>query len=288
MKIYVFPFIVAASYAAATAQTRSAADVEIQFWRARVAGDADDHISAVRLGEACLRKARETGEFDWYREAQRAVETALARSPGYYRAQVSRAEVLAAQHRFREAIAAAREAVAAQPGEPSGHAVLGDAYLEFGDLDEAARAYARAEELAPGFAADTRLAKLAPEAVALYERAIAASPRSEFFHDLGDTYSAAGDAARAAQWHTKALAYLQAVERGDTGSFRRLSKFYAEVRRDGAEAVKWARRDLELRHDAETYATLAQALLAAGSVAEAEEARRRAKEKKGPVPFSQK
>jgi uncharacterized protein HemY len=39
----------------------------------------------------------------------------------------------------------------------------------------------------------------------------------------------------------------------------------------------WARRDLEIRQDAETYATLAHALQAAGSAADAREASERAR-----------
>jgi tetratricopeptide (TPR) repeat protein len=352
-------FIVAASYGPATAQTPSAADVEIRFWQGRVAGDAEDHISAVRLGQAFLRKARESGEFKWYREAERAMETALARSPQDYRAQVSLAETLVAQHRFRDAIAVANRAIAAHPREPSGYGVIGDAHLESGNLDEAARAYSTLEQLAPGFAADTRQAKLAhgrgdastarerltraiaharltdapveaivwcqvflgsiemesdawtaaerlyedasraqpssvlalehlaelrvaqkryTEATGLYGRAIALAPRPEFFHDLGDALRAAGETARAEDAYAKALAgYLDAVDRGDPGYFRRLSAFYTDVRRDGTKAVMWARRDLEIRQDAETYATLAHALQAAGSAADAREASERAR-----------
>jgi tetratricopeptide (TPR) repeat protein len=51
--------------------------------------------------------------------------------------------------------------------------------------------------------------------------------------------------------------------------FHHLTDFYAEVREDGAEAVKWARQDIELRENFSTQAALAWALYRAGAIGEA-------------------
>ena len=64
-------------------------------------------------------------------------------------------------------------------------------------------------------------------------------------------------------------AYLESVQRGDVHYLHHLADFYADVRQDGAEAVRWARKDLELRRNVSTHATLAWALYRDGRFAEA-------------------
>jgi len=99
------------------------------------------------------------------------------------------------------------------------------------------------------------------EAVALYKRIIVCVPRPEFQQALGDLYVSMGEPDRARRWHEKALAtYLESVQRGDVHYLHHLTDFYADVRGDGAEAVRWARKDLELRQNVSTQAALAWAL----------------------------
>lgn len=135
-------------------------DPEIAFWAARTARDADDHISPTRLGYACLKQARKTGDFRLYAEAERALTEALKRSPGHYTALLGLATARAARHRFQEAIDLARQAAAAQPNDADAYAIIGDAYLGLGDLASAETAYNEVVTRAPGFAADTRRANL--------------------------------------------------------------------------------------------------------------------------------
>ena len=132
---------------------------EIAFWSARVERDRDDHISATKLGYACLKEARRTGDFRLYAEAERALTEALRRSPGHYAALLGLATARAARHRFQDAIDLARQATA-QGKDPDADAVIGDAFLGLGDLKAADAAYAEVALRAPGFAADTRRANL--------------------------------------------------------------------------------------------------------------------------------
>jgi len=99
------------------------------------------------------------------------------------------------------------------------------------------------------------------EAVALYEEVIARVPKPEIQQALGDLYLALGKPDQAQLWHEKALtAYLESARHGDVHYFHHLTDFYASVLENGAEAVRWARKDLELRRNSSTQAALAWAL----------------------------
>jgi tetratricopeptide (TPR) repeat protein len=63
-------------------------------------------------------------------------------------------------------------------------------------------------------------------------------------------------------------AYLASAVQGDVHYYHHLADFYADVRKDGAEAVKWARKDIELRENPATLAALAWALYRDGRFAE--------------------
>jgi tetratricopeptide (TPR) repeat protein len=71
-------------------------------------------------------------------------------------------------------------------------------------------------------------------------------------------------------WNQKALtAYLESAQSGGVHYYHDLTDFYADVREDGAEAVKWARKDIALRRNSATLAALAWALYRTGEFAEA-------------------
>ena len=99
------------------------------------------------------------------------------------------------------------------------------------------------------------------EAQALYRRLISRAPRPEFHQALGDLYTFMGDAESAKTWYEKALAgYRESAGQGNVHYFHHLAGFYADVRQDGAEAVRWARKDAELRTNFLTQDALAWAL----------------------------
>lgn len=107
-------------------------------------------------------------------------------------------------------------------------------------------------------------------AAALYERVIARTPRPEFQQALGELYEYMGRPAEAEPWLAKSCAaYLASAERGEVHYYHHLADFYADVRRDGAEAVRWARKDLELRRNFSTLGALAWALYRDGRIEEA-------------------
>jgi hypothetical protein len=62
-------------------------------------------------------------------------------------------------------------------------------------------------------------------------------------------------------WQGRALAgYLQSVQRGEVHYYHHLTDYYADVAKDAAAAVTWARADLQLRENFATQSALAWAL----------------------------
>jgi tetratricopeptide (TPR) repeat protein len=157
---------------------------------------------------------------------------------------------------------------------------IGEIHWGHGRLDEAERHYRAALEITPeGYLPLEHLAELLAarkdhaEALRLYRKAIAAAPHPDFFEAVGAVYAAMGRPEEAESWRDRALAgYRAMVERGDIGYYRHLARFYCDVRPDHAEALKWARRDMEVRRDPLTYDTLAWAYDRNGQFAPAAEA----------------
>jgi tetratricopeptide (TPR) repeat protein len=76
--------------------------------------------------------------------------------------------------------------------------------------------------------------------------------------------------AQAERWFEKALAaYLESAARHEVHYYHHLVDFYADVRKDGREAVKWARKDVSLRDNFSTQSALAWALYRDGQLDEA-------------------
>ena len=148
-----------------------------------------------------------------------------------------------------------------------------------GHFDDAAARYQEAAGAYSGYwLIDEHVAELLAarrkfeEASALYEKVVARAPRPEYQQELGDLYTFMGKPGRAKAWHEKALAaYLESAGRGEVRYYHHLAAFYADVREDGTEAIKWARKDFALRPNWATREALAWALYRDGRYAEAAE-----------------
>ncbi|MEC4748944.1 hypothetical protein [Methylomicrobium sp. Wu6] len=102
-------------------------------------------------------------------------------------------------------------------------------------------------------------------ASAFYRQIMACTQRPELYHALGDLYLFMGKPKLAAPWHDKALTvYLDSARRGEVQYYHHLASLYADARLDGAQAVKWARKDIQLRQNATTRDALAWALFRDG------------------------
>jgi len=174
----------------------------------RIADEPGNGVAAARLADALLRQARATGKGGLAIQAEGALRAAIAAGPSY-EAQRMLGAVLASQHRFRDAIAAAERARAIEPADAWNDGVIGDAHLELGEYDAAfialdammrkrpsAAAYGRASfarELQGDLAGGVQLMQMALDATSAHD------PESQAWHhaQLGDLHQHRGHLADA-------------------------------------------------------------------------------------------
>jgi tetratricopeptide (TPR) repeat protein len=193
-------------------------DTSIATWSAKTALDDNDYISSTNLGILYLGRARLSSNLDDYSRAAAAGRRALAAYPAYVPARALDATVRYATHDFAGALAAARALLADEPGDADALAVVGDASLELGRIDDARSTYARLGSIIPGPPLDVRLARLAfvtgdpARALQIARRARAAAlddgTVDPAFYDfqLGEFARLAGDATTARTAYEAALA----------------------------------------------------------------------------------
>src|SRR5262249_13585830 len=100
-----------------------------------------------RLGDAYIRKWRETGDVAYLGQAEESLRKALAIAPESAGASRHLAYALYLRHAVAEAAVEARPAIALDPADAHAFGVLGDARLEVGQYEEADAAYRRMLEL---------------------------------------------------------------------------------------------------------------------------------------------
>jgi tetratricopeptide (TPR) repeat protein len=176
---------------------------------------------------------------------------------------------------------------ASDPSDPEQRAwiltYLGHEHWALGELDQAERRYADALAAFPDYhlalpglarvrAAEGRI----PEAIALYERALAVAPTPSVAGALGDAQAAAGDpaAARASYDFVVYMGHI-ATARGKTLG-RELAVFLADHDRNLDEALRLARADAATRDDVYTSDALAWVLFKQGQLVRAKRAMARA------------
>jgi tetratricopeptide (TPR) repeat protein len=332
----------------------------VGFLEPRFKSDAQDFIAANRLCDALLRRSRWTGNLDDLRRASEVAEASLKTASADFNpgGLAAKAQCALAGHRFGEARDLARQLARLMPGKSLPIQLLGDASMEIGDLDEAAKAFEQLVELTgPGVGTDARAArlawmrgkldewqehltevlalaretgdpetlawalvqcgesafrrgdfinaekhydealKLAPtywsalehmaelrgaqgrdeEAAATFTKAAEQTDRPEIWQALGDLHLFNRRSAEAKAAHDRALVGYQAsINRGETLFVHHLAGFYSDSQENAPEAMKWARRDLEMRKGAHAWDTLAWALSKSGDSAGALDAARKA------------
>jgi tetratricopeptide (TPR) repeat protein len=124
---------------------------------ARVASDPSDGAAASRLADALLRQARVNGHAGLAIRAEAVLRRALRSTPGHYETMRMLGSVLLTQHRFRDAIEAAEQAMRLQPRDAWNYGIVGDGALEVGDYERAFAAFDRMMALRPSAAAYARV-----------------------------------------------------------------------------------------------------------------------------------
>ena len=131
-------------------------DAQILAAQQRASGTSDPR-SLEKLGWLFVQKARLSHDPGYYKLAEQAALAIEAAQPDQPDALLLRGHVAGAMHRFREAEAVARRLVA-QREFALDHALLGDALMEQGRVDEAVEAYQKMADLKPCLQAYTRIA----------------------------------------------------------------------------------------------------------------------------------
>jgi tetratricopeptide (TPR) repeat protein len=114
----------------------------------------------VKLGEAWVRRARQTSDPGHYRSAADCAEAALALAPGERRAVALQGFVLLDAHRFEEARQLGESLFRRDARDPGALGILSDALLELGRFEEAAEATQRMVDLKPNLPSYARASHL--------------------------------------------------------------------------------------------------------------------------------
>jgi len=128
--------------------------------QARVRERPEDPEGYNDLALRMIRRARETSDDGYRRYAEDALRAARALDEGNPQTLMLSAMILQDQHRFRGALALAREYIALRPDDPTGHLVAGDALLELGEYDPAIDSYQQAMNLHPDLRSYNRAAHM--------------------------------------------------------------------------------------------------------------------------------
>jgi tetratricopeptide (TPR) repeat protein len=138
----------------------SPADSLIELYLSKIKEDPDDYYNYTKLGESYIQKGREAGGIKHYLKAEEALRRSLELQPDGYAAYVYLGQVSSYRHEFRKTIEYAKKAIELKPEKSIPYGVLGDAYMELGMYEEAAKAYETASIISPGFYSWSRIAQL--------------------------------------------------------------------------------------------------------------------------------
>jgi tetratricopeptide (TPR) repeat protein len=218
----------------------------IQKAQLSLAGNPKDAEGYAVLGAAYFQRARETGDVSDYQMAEEALNKSLDLDSSDFSAADALgtlAEVCMGEHRFADALSYALKALSLGTGDVSPFAIVGDAYADMGEYEEAAAAYAkltpRDMTLSPraAYARDSRLAYLkfvagdTAGAIELMKTSVAEGAEAQLphenlawlYYELGEFETQAGDAESAD------AAYLDALNThpGDYRALAALGKLRA-------------------------------------------------------------
>src|SRR5262245_59707461 len=262
----------------APAQRGSNADNHIAYLHSILRRNPRDARALHRLGDAYIRKARETGDVAYFQRAERAIRESLELTPDNAGAARHLAYVLYSLHDFDGAAGEARRALALDETDRHAYGVLGDALLEVGKYTEGEMAYRRMMELgtdAYGYARRAGLKSVHGDpdgAIADLERAVAdgrtsglqAESLAWMLWQLGAEHADLGRLDRADVAFTNALATYPGYHRALAG----LAHVQA-ARSRFDEAVVLYLKALAVIPQPEYAAALGDVLVASGRPAEA-------------------
>ena len=194
-------------------------DSQIGYYQQMLKRDPHNAKAFYGLGDALIRKARETGDPDYFNRAEEALKKSLEIAPKNGGAMRHLAYVFYSRHEFEAAANHARKAVEMDTNDGDSYGILGDALLEVGKYDDARDAYQKMMQLEDSLYSRSRLAGLksiygdSAGSAADLEKAIAAGQATKQPAEsiawaqwqLGTDYLTLGDLAKAEAYYRQSL-----------------------------------------------------------------------------------
>ncbi len=138
------------SGAAPNEQTKSPAELRIEEARKAVKAKPDDFEAHNALALALARRARETGNAQYYDSATESLKESFRIVPGNPAAEKMEVWLLLGKHDFGQALKKARELNQRMPDDLLVYALLADAAVEMGEYEEAEKAVQWNFDMKPG------------------------------------------------------------------------------------------------------------------------------------------
>ncbi len=135
----------------------SKTDNQIRYYQARIKRDPYRYSNYTKLGDVYIQKARETGDTAYYSKAEEALKKALDLYPNNYTTVIYLGFVNSSKHEFRAALPYAKKAIELKPEDSYAYGILGDAYIELGQYEDAKKAYETMVSLGPGLDSYSRI-----------------------------------------------------------------------------------------------------------------------------------
>jgi tetratricopeptide (TPR) repeat protein len=135
-------------------------DYQIAYYQQLIKRNPRNGKAFYGLGDALIRKARETGDPSHFNRAEEALKKSLEIAPTNAGAMRHLAYVFYSRHEFEPAALHSRKAIEMDANDGDSYGILGDALLEVGKYDEARDAYQRMMQLEDSLYSRSRLAGL--------------------------------------------------------------------------------------------------------------------------------
>jgi len=273
---------VVASRAVSREAERAARDVQIVVWHHALTADP---ISAVAMGQLAalhVQRARESGSFSEYLEAEALARRSLAtRTKRNAATAVTLTNTLLAQHRFTEAMDVARWLVAWEPEQPAYRALLGEVAMEIGDDSTAAAMFNTVWTSRSGLSIAPRLARWleltnhvekarrvlhAARDEALARRDLSTETKAWFHLRVGDLELRAGRARDAAHAYRAGLA----LDDQDPRLLAAMARL-AEQQGESDAVIAWGELAIAVRMDPATLGLISTAYAQRGDSVKASE-----------------
>lgn len=159
-------------------------DAKIKLYKKKIDQDPSNYINYNNLAQLYLQKARETGDSILYKKAEDTINKSLNKTSDNYIATVLASKIAISNHEFSKALEYAERAASLKPDNSITYAVLGDAYLELGEIKKAETAYLKMHELNSNLDSYSRISRVnfllgnTVEAVGMMEKAYTSGQKS--------------------------------------------------------------------------------------------------------------